>query len=94
MERTIRGKSGDSAHSRSGFDNGPVGVRRYEMRGVLALAIADPGRKRTSTSADGLVKVAQNNGHTGDLADFKTDVEPVAFCRTNRCLLAMRDGKR
>ncbi len=45
-------------------------------------------------SADGPAKVAQNNGHTGDLADFKTDVEPVAFCRAHRRLVAGFGRKR
>ena len=31
--------------------------------------------------------------NTGDLADFKTDVEPVAFCRTNGCFVAGLGGR-
>ncbi len=45
-------------------------------------------------SADGPVKVAQNNGHTGDLADFGADVEPIAFGGANGSFDAGRDGKR
>jgi len=39
-------------------------------------------------SADGPAVIAQVNGHTGDLAGFRTNVEPVAFCRTHECFFA------
>jgi len=45
-------------------------------------------------SADGPAKVAQNNSDAGDPADFGTGVEPVAFCRANGCLRAMRAETR